>query len=155
MTATPDDTSQTNAPAGIVASDACSARLFATHDIPTDRWQPMLTVAHQTIGFGPLCETEGEAHWWCDQMRKALGRAGCRVDFSCRWSENEDGNWDTDKDGWIPHKPGNPMPCEEGSRNRILLRNCVMLTTIYPEDFEWGEIPHRADEEIIAWKPFE
>ncbi len=153
MTATPDDTSQTNAPAGIVVSDACSARLFATHDIPTDRWQPMLTVAHQTIGFGPLCETEGEAHWWCDQMRKALGRAGCRVDFSCRWSENEDGNWDTDKDGWIPHKPGDPMPCEKGAIIRVRLRNGEEFDCKDPGFLYWGEIPNATGEEIIAWKP--
>lgn len=56
-------------------------------------------------------------------------------------------------DGWIPHKPGNPMPCEGGSRNRIRLRNGVVTTTIYPEDLEWGEIPYHTDEEIIAWKP--
>lgn len=154
MTATPDDTSQTNAPAGIVVSDACSALLFATHDIPTDRWQPMLTVAHQTIGFGPLCETEGEAHWWCDQMRKALGRAGCRVDFSCRWSENEDGNWGTDKDGWIPHKPGDPMPCNPGTSVLIRLGDQTEFFTESPEDFIWQEITVTKGSEIIAWKPF-
>lgn len=208
-------------------------------------------------------------------MRKALGRAGCRVDFSCRWSENEDGNWDTDcgecfvfetdgpkenrakwcpycgrriepvgffqqnvksggtermsqnqkrdvvevasrdllavleilnafdyeadedscmgmsfftgrisedgffitkrrleaalkahqdslanaqgqtrrKDGWIPHTPGDPMPCNPGTSVLIRLGDQSEFFTEFPEKFVWQEIPDTKGAEIIAWKP--
>lgn len=56
----------------------CSAFLLAVHQIDEDKWQAMVVVEHQTIGFGPLCESEEECQWWCSQFKAALGRAGAR-----------------------------------------------------------------------------
>ena len=55
--------------------------------------------------------------------------------------------------GWIHHKPGDPMPCEEGDMIHIRLRNGEDIAGNDPEFLDWGEIPHATDVEIIAWKP--
>ena len=40
---------------------------------------PVLNVTHQSFSFGMNVETIEEADWYCDKMRTALTRAGCRV----------------------------------------------------------------------------
>jgi hypothetical protein len=56
--------------------------------------------------------------------------------------ENLNVGW---KDGWIPHKPGDPMPCEMGTR--------IVTKTISGG----GGFPHEAGpynwDVIVAWKP--
>ena len=61
-----------------LSSTPSSAVLLAVHQIDEDRWQSMVAVDHQTIGFGPRCETEEESQWWCSQFKAALSRAGAR-----------------------------------------------------------------------------
>lgn len=102
MTATPDNPFPNNFPAGVVVSDACSAFcppgrkdcqitedgvcdvrpcsavLLAVHQICEDKWQAMVVVEHQTIGFGPLCDSEEECQWWCSQFKAAMSKAGAR-----------------------------------------------------------------------------
>lgn len=54
------------------------AVLLAVHQICNDKWQAMFAVEHQTIGFGPLCESEDECQWWCSQFKTAMSKAGAR-----------------------------------------------------------------------------
>jgi hypothetical protein len=54
------------------------AVLLAVHQICEDKWQAVVSAQHQTIGFGPLCESEEECQWWADQFRTALSRVGAR-----------------------------------------------------------------------------
>lgn len=61
---------------------------------------------------------------------------------------------DTDKDVWIPHKPGDPMPCNPGTSVLIRLGDQTEFFTEFPEKFVWQEIPDTKGAEIIAWKPF-
>jgi hypothetical protein len=65
------------------------AALLAVHQIDEDRWQSMVVVEHQTIGFGPLCESEEECQWYCSQFKVAMGKAGAR--FISPNSEIDDG----------------------------------------------------------------
>jgi hypothetical protein len=68
--------------------------------------------------------------------------------------ENLNVGW---KDGWIPHKPGDPMPCDPEQVVWIKLRD----GTLYEGDeaekavyWEWGSGAEQDnDYDIIAWKP--
>jgi hypothetical protein len=67
-----------NSRKGASSPAPCSALLLAVHQIDENKWQSMVVVEHQTIGFGPLCDSEEECQWWCSQFKAALGRAGAR-----------------------------------------------------------------------------
>jgi hypothetical protein len=59
--------------------------------------------------------------------------------------ENLNVGW---KDGWIPHKPGDPMPCERGTR--------IYYRTGHGNNLESGQGWLAKEEEfgpVIAWKP--
>ena len=67
-----------NSRKGASSPARCSAVLLAVHQIGDDKWQAMVAVEHQTIGFGPLCDSEEECQWWCSQFKTAMSKAGAR-----------------------------------------------------------------------------
>jgi hypothetical protein len=62
-----------------------------------------------------------------------------------------------ESDGWIPHKPGDPMPCDPVTFVALRFRSG---TTSQPEDlgpagdFDWDVYEDEEyDSDIVAWKP--
>ncbi len=56
-------------------------------------------------------------------------------------------------DGWIPHKPGDPMPCDPDMYVEAKLRNGEILGGSRAQIWAWHSMPELAGREIIAWKP--
>lgn len=58
---------------------------------------------------------------------------------------------------WIPHTPGDPMPCPGDTRVRVLL-SCEKENGTYYDDIDsaeiwnWDEVGYRS---IIGWHPIE
>jgi hypothetical protein len=56
-------------------------------------------------------------------------------------------------DGWIPHTPGDPMPCPEGMHIHYICKSGVRSV----KNMGWAAFPDREGrsnwELIIAWKP--
>lgn len=57
-----------------------------------------------------------------------------------------------DAGGWIPHRPGDPIPCDEGAMCYRKYRNGKTGIRGIAGDFSWGEWGG-GEHEIIAWKP--
>lgn len=58
-------------------------------------------------------------------------------------------------DGWIAHKPGDPMPCPVKAKIRIQTENGYMSSDWnYAWTFDWRDTKEPGDN-IIAWKPAE
>lgn len=55
-------------------------------------------------------------------------------------------------DGWIPHRPGNPMPCDEETMCRRKYRSGKIGATGMAGDYSWAEWGG-GETEIVAWKP--
>jgi len=53
---------------------------------------------------------------------------------------------------WIPHKPGDPMPCDANANIKVKIR---YGTTLYGSAycFSWSEIKSNPSGEIMAWGP--
>ena len=62
-----------------------------------------------------------------------------------------------DIDGWIPHRPGDPMPCDGASNPKLLFRDGEVYDLTSrgepANDYDWCAIPWDPVSEIIAWKP--
>jgi hypothetical protein len=58
---------------------------------------------------------------------------------------------------WIPHTPGDPMPCPGGTRVRALLRNGVYDPEPTQSAFylDWSDDEYLEDSIIIGWHPVE
>jgi len=56
-----------------------------------------------------------------------------------------------DSDGWIPHRPGDPMPCDGSLMVTIRTRDFDEETDIARE-WDWRTLT-TTEAEIIAWKP--
>lgn len=51
---------------------------------------------------------------------------------------------------WIPHKPGDPMPCDGSEQVRVLCRdNC--FDSNEAREWAWGKWPSICEAEIIGW----
>ena len=72
-------------------------------------FQPRFSVDHQSFDFGRRCEDAETAHWYCDQLKKALARTGSH---SCSWTQDEDGNWNTECGGIFIFESGGPSENE-------------------------------------------
>ena len=59
-----------------------------------------------------------------------------------------------DEDGWIPHNPGDPMPCHPDDKVTVKLRRGE-INNHRGGWFLWGIIPEFLQCEIIKWKPAE
>ena len=59
-----------------------------------------------------------------------------------------------DVDGWIPHNPGDPMPCKPNETVTVMLRNGGIANYRGFCCF-WGASPKSPKIEIIKWKPAE
>ena len=57
-----------------------------------------------------------------------------------------------DRDGWIPHTPGDPMPCDGSIKVFRRWRNGKETQSAdYARDRDWGE--NNSEYAITAWKP--
>ena len=56
-----------------------------------------------------------------------------------------------DEDGWIPHNPGDPMPCHPDDKVTVKLRRGE-INNHRGGWFLWGIIPEFLQCEIIKWK---
>lgn len=56
-----------------------------------------------------------------------------------------------DEDGWIPHNPGDPMPCKPNETVTVMLRNGGIANYRGFCCF-WGASPKSPKIEIIKWK---
>jgi hypothetical protein len=54
---------------------------------------------------------------------------------------------------WIPHKPGDPIPCDHSLHVHIKARNGNLDEALSARDFIWDEISDYPEAVIIAWKP--
>ena len=59
-----------------------------------------------------------------------------------------------DEDGWIPHNPGDPMPCKPNETVTVMLR-IGRVNNNRGGWFFWGKTPNFPESEIIKWKPAE
>ena len=59
-----------------------------------------------------------------------------------------------DVDGWIPHNPGDPMPCKPDDKVTVKLR-IGRVNNNRGGWFFWGKTPNFPESEIIKWKPAE
>ena len=59
-----------------------------------------------------------------------------------------------DADGWIPHKPGDAMPCDGDLWVHAKYRDGLSVCC-FSQDFRWNAAKESEDPEceIIAWKP--
>ena len=57
-----------------------------------------------------------------------------------------------DPDGWIPHRSGDPMPCDEGAMCYRKYRNGKTGIRGMAGDYSWEEWGG-GETEIVAWKP--
>ena len=62
-----------------------------------------------------------------------------------------------DEDGWIPHNPGDPMPCDAGDKVHVLMaegeieiHRAEHVQWCRAEDSNGGLLP---EYEVIAWRP--
>ena len=55
-------------------------------------------------------------------------------------------------EGWIPHTPGDKMPCDPGTKILIRRRDGVVLDIRRADGFSWCTYPVKPDQ-IVAWKP--
>lgn len=58
-----------------------------------------------------------------------------------------------DADGWIPHVPGDPMPCDPDAIIVAMLRDGHICQKDRAEYFCFDKDQHAPNEEIVAWKP--
>lgn len=57
-----------------------------------------------------------------------------------------------DADGWIPHRPGDPMPCDEDEKLLVKREDGSENNSwILARYFDWGK--DNGGDNIIAWKP--
>lgn len=56
-----------------------------------------------------------------------------------------------DEDGWIPHNPGDPMPCHPDDKVTVMLRRGE-INNHRGGWFLWEIIPEFPESEIIKWK---
>ena len=59
-----------------------------------------------------------------------------------------------DADGWIPHTPGDPMPCDPGLWVEVKFRDGSRHDEDTADDWDWEEqAPGFQDAAIVAWRP--
>ena len=61
------------------AAPPCSAVSFTVLKLSEGEWVPKMQVDQQSFVIGGPVETGREAKWFCDQMRFALQKTGCRI----------------------------------------------------------------------------
>jgi len=62
-----------------LAGTPCSAVLLSSVDMYDGGWMPIMTVDHQSFTIDYIAENKSDCDWYCDQIRTALKRAGCRI----------------------------------------------------------------------------
>lgn len=77
------------------------------------------------------------------------------------WKDQENPNWESpvwryrikpEPDGWIPHTPGDEMPCDGAEKVQVKFRDgCVQLMPISANLWQWNNENNIDD--IIAWRP--
>lgn len=57
---------------------------------------------------------------------------------------------------WLPHMPGDPMPCPPDTTVRIICRSLTDEKAGYhAHHYYWGTFQHEKGAEIIGWHPIE
>lgn len=100
----------------------------------------------------------------------ALEAVGCVAHINgneiwCKWDNGEDLYWahkdellPCDADGWIPHTPGDPMPCDGNLEVEIMTREEAEGSIPWrpgplpAENWEWS-VNLCPSLQILAWKP--
>jgi hypothetical protein len=84
--------------------------------------------------------------------RKLVELSGYRGE-PLRWRTPDGRSIDMGFDGWYPHKPGDPMPCDPVAMVWIRKPVSDERAPHFARSYNWGVIPDSPGYEISAWKP--
>ena len=90
-------------------------------------------------GTGPLCS------------KHVIYGATCKESLPVEYHFPDVKEMVPDEDGWIPHNPGDPMPCKPNETVTVMLRNGGIANYRGFCCF-WGASPKSPKIEIIKWK---
>lgn len=142
------------ADASIDMADALLAELDRTKPEP-EPLQPegfpdfQKWIAYEGLGTIKEGDTDIFAHRNLSSLTERHNRAIAAFrEWACRQAKAPQ----PDPDGWIPHNPGDPMPCDEGTMCRRRYRNGKIGRLDWAGNYSWAEWGG-GETEIIAWKP--
>jgi len=90
-------------------------------------------------GTGPLCS------------KHVIYGATCKESLPVEYHFPDVKEMVPDEDGWIPHNPGDPMPCHPDDKVTVKLRRGE-INNHRGGWFLWEIIPEFPESEIIKWK---
>lgn len=102
--------------------------------------QGFFSVCSQTGMFPSFKEVSEEAVKYADALLSELDR-----------TKPDPVTPQPDADGWIPHKPGDPMPCAGHDIVLVRFRDMEEVGPTSPVGLRWTGLG--TDGDIIAWKP--
>jgi hypothetical protein len=157
----------------IVVFDETSAEVFWPNGVPVEDWLDLFTSDMSShpdtpgerafklsdlrqiyAAYVPQTQTASQMeskNWYQEQIAKQMKALKAETELGLSRSQDL-----AAKDSWIPHKPGDPMPCDPEQVVWIKLRD----GTLYEGDeaekavyWEWDALEEVRGAEIIAWKP--
>lgn len=92
--------------------------------------------------------TREDARMWCGSLQQVV-KLECRVVEQRPKKPKKPEPFTAHGLEWIPHTPGDPMPCDGEKRVRALLRN-GSYGQVKATEWHWGKL-NRKKAELIGW----